>query len=467
MEHLISSEPLGLGYIASSLEKNGYDVKIEEMSLVTSEKEIENRIKMHHPDVVGVSCFTNFRYGAFRTLEIAKEVDPDIITLAGGSHATLMSDQVMKTQDKINFIVLGEGECTTVELLQTLEKNGDVKKVKGICFKKNKEIIYTEPRPLIEDLDILPFPARHLMDLSLYSDIGRDNYFKTIRGSEFHGEKISKFKKSFIMGSRGCPFSCQFCSISKFWCHRWRGRSPENVVDEMEYLSERFNIKVIGFNDDTFSVSIDRVIGICKEIIKRGLDIKWFSTTRADRVSIEMLEWMKKSGCFMIAYSPESGSQKILDNINKRITVKDIIKFHELCHKVELPVGIGLMVGNVGETNETIEETIKLLDVIRPEGVGVNLTTVYPATGLYELAKKQGFINDDDWLNPKFLAPIYTVENSMEQLMKWKQKIMMHYYLKIFGFKRVMNYCIENMEDVPKVLNYWLKRTFGKRHQIM
>jgi len=467
MEHLVSSEPLGLGYIASLLEKNGYDVSIEEMSLLNSEKEVRNRIKRHHPDIVGVTCLTNFRYGAFRTLEIAKEIDSNMITLIGGSHATFMFKQIIQKQNSIDFIVLGEGEYTTLELVQTLENDGDVKKVRGICFKKDKKITYTGYRPLIENLDELPFPARHLMDLDFYFDVGRDNFLNTVEGSRIDGKKITNFNRAFIMSSRGCPFNCYFCSISNFWEHRWRGRTPENVVDEIEYLIEKHNIQVFGFNDDTFSLDINRVIGICKEIIERGLDIKWLATTRADCISLEMLKWMKKSGCLMIADSPESGSQKILNNINKRFTVKQVIKSHELCHKVGLPVGVGLMIGNVGETHETIKETIKLLDIIRPDSCGVNLTTVYPATELYELAKKQGLVSDDDWLDPNFLAPIYTGETSMEQLLEWKKKVMTHFYLKIFGFRRAVKYGFENLEVVPTVLVYWLKRTFGRRHQIM
>jgi len=463
MEHLISSEPLGLGYIASLLEKNDFDVKIEEMSLMNSEKKIKNKIKHHHPDVVGVTCFTNFRHGAFRTLEIAKEIDSDIKTIIGGSHATLMWKQVMDNQKDIDFIVIGEGEYTTLELIQTLEKDGDIKKVKGICFKNKNKIFMNEQRQLINDLDELPFPARHLMDLSLYSDIGRDNFFDTLET----GEKISKMKKSFIMSSRGCPFSCQFCSTSVFWGHRWRGRSPENVVDEMEHLVQRYDIKVFGFNDDTFTVNNDRVIGICKEIINRGLDIKWFANTRSDCNSLNMLVWMKRAGCFEIAHSPESGSQKILNNINKRMTVGEILQSHELFRKSGLPVMVGLMVGNIGENHQTINDTIKFLDKAKPAGVGMNLTTVYPATGLYRVAKNQGFIKDEDWLNPNFLAPVYTVENSIEQLIEWKQKVMTHFYFKLFGLKRIVRYGYENIGSVPSVMVYWMKRTFGKRHQIM
>lgn len=232
-------------------------------------------------------------------------------------------------------------------------------------------------------------------------------------------------------------------------------------------MKDEYNIRIIGFNDDTLTLDNKRIIDICKEIIERGLDIRWFAGTRTDCVSFEMLKWMRKSGCFSIGDSPETGSQKILNIINKKFTVSRVIKSHAMYKKAGMSTTIGIMVGNPGETSRTIKATIKLLDKTRPDGCGINLTTVYPATGLYELAKRQGFIDDDYWLNSKNIAPVYTVEHSVEQLLEWKKEIMLHFWFRIFGFKRITKFALENPSTLATVFPYWLKRTFSKRSQIM
>jgi radical SAM superfamily enzyme YgiQ (UPF0313 family) len=304
------------------------------------------------------------------------------------------------------------------------------------------------------------------MNLDIYADVG-DKFFDTIPQSKIDGEKLTKFKKLYLMTSRGCPFGCQFCSTSVFWQHRWHGRTPKNIVDEIEHLMEKYNARVFGLNDDCFNVDQNRIIEMSKEIINRGLDIKWFCGGRADMQSLEMLKWMKKSGCFATGDALESGSPKILQTINKRFTVEHVLKAQKMYRDVGISTSIGIMVGNPGETNQTIKETIKILDMIKPDGVGINLTTVYPGTQLYELAKSQNFIRDTDWLKPDFLPPVYTVENSIETLMKWKQQIMTHFWFKIFGFKRAAKFVFDHPIDTPMTFVYWLKRTFGKRHQIM
>lgn len=460
----MASPPMGLAYIASMLEEGGHEVKISDMTMM-SEKEARREIKKYGPDIVGTSCLTNFRSGAFKIMEVAKDVDSDIITIMGGPHATYMNEQILE-HVPVDYIVMREGEYTTLELVQKLEKEKPVKKIKGISFKNGKKIVTTEPRGIIRDLDSLPLPSWHLLDLKLYDDIGY-NYYNTIKSSELDGKKITKYPMATIITSRGCPYCCQFCSTSSFFGHQWRARTPKNIVNEMELLYNKYKVRFFSFVDDNFTVSPQRVIDISKDIISRNLDIRWICTSRANITSFDMLKWIKKANCIAMGMSPESGSQKILNNIHKQLTVEQIIRTYKMCHKIGLDVNMALMVGNPGESEKTIQETIRVMDKIKPDMIGLNLTKVLPSTELYEIAKKQGFIKDEDWLDPDFMSPVYTVENSLQTLMSWKRKLMIHFYMKHFGVKKAARYVLENPESISTVSKHLLKRVFGGFQQIV
>ncbi len=414
-----SYPPLGLGYIAAVLEKEGYNVNLLDL-VDTAFEDIEIILKSEKPDVVGISCnLTDFRWGAFKLAQIAKRVNPNVVVAMGGSHATHMYKQILENFP-VDFIVRFEGELTILELVRALESNSDLRGVKGIAYKSENNVVRNEDRPPIADLDLLPFPAYRFFHLEKYV-----HYSSPVR---FKGKNVSELASSNMMTSRGCPYNCQYCSIATFW-RKCSFRSVPNVVDEIETLFKEYGITHFNFFDDVFTLDKERVIEICREIIRRKLDICWECVTRVDFVSTSMLEWMKKAGCLSISYGVESGSPTVLLAVNKRQTIAQIVNAFKLTHEAGMKAYILLMIGNPNETDQSINETAELLRLIKPDKIRATITMVYPATELYEKVKRKGLISDDYWLTEK-AAPIYTAENDVKQLKKWENKIIFSYYLQ-------------------------------------
>ena len=418
--------PLGLGYIAAVLEKNGYNAKVVDMFDYGWDK-VEESIRQESPDILGISCLTNARANSFRTAGIAKKINPKIKVILGGPHASFMYQQILEHYPA-DVIVIGEGEITALELARAFQEDKDLGNIAGIAFKNNGKINVTKERLFIDDLDSLPFPAHGQFDLKRYKKEGVD---------------VAKFMVD-IITSRGCPFKCLFCSSCNFWGKAWRHRSAKNIADELEYLKNNFGVEAFNFSDDIFTMRQDNVISLCKEIIDRRLNITWFAQSRVNCVSRPMLEWMKKAGCKTIAYGIESGSPEILKTIDKDITVEQAIEAFRITKEVGLNADAFFMVGNPGETEETIKETCALIDKIQPHHIVVSVTVIYPQSGLYELAKQNNLINDDYWLSEK-PAPAYTVEWPESKLSFWRMKVLFH-FLKSKGF----GYTVKKILSTPR-----------------
>jgi len=425
------SEPapsLGLLYLAGMLEKWKLDVNVVD----TFDMPFENTkviVRKEKPDIVGITSLTDMRFSALTIAKLIKKIDKKIIIVLGGSHATFFPEQILQHYPEIDYIVLGEGEHTFLELIKALYEKKDLENIPGIAFRKNNNIITTSPREMVKNLDELPFPAHHLLQWDRYTPSGVDR----------RDWKRSGRKYAVMITSRGCPYNCTYCSVIAFWGKRYRCRTPKNVVDEIEMLYRQFNVEHIAFNDDIFTLRMERVIEICKEIIKRNIRIQWTCATRVDFVSKDMLIWMKKSGCKNIYFGVESGSEKILQNIRKNTSIDQIINAYKLCKEVGIPAGMGIMIGNPGENRETIRETIRLMNKINPEGEpGIyNILTIFPNTEVYELAKNKGFINDNYWLTNK-AAPYYTVENSLRVLENFQLKIYLSHYWRKKDFFQII-----------------------------
>jgi radical SAM superfamily enzyme YgiQ (UPF0313 family) len=441
-----SYPPLGLGYLAAVLEKEGYDVKLIDM-IDTSFKDAERIIRGEKPQVVGISCnLTDFRWGAFELAKIAKRVDSNMVVVLGGSHATHLYKQILENFP-VDIIVRFEGEFAFLEVVKALETGSDLKSVKGIVYRDGGKIVKTEDRQAIDNLDSLPFPAYHFFDF--------DKYVHYASPVKFKGKNVSELKSSNMMASRGCPYHCKYCSISTFW-HSCRFRTVNNVVDEMEFLHENYGVTHFNFFDDVFTLDKARVEKLCREIIRRKLDISWECVTRVDFVSDDMLAWMKKAGCLSISYGVESGSPTVLNAVNKKQTLDQIVRAFHMTHKHGILAYILLMVGNPNESNNSIDETIDLLRIIKPDKIRTTLTMVYPATDLYSTCKEKGWIDDEYWLTKK-AAPIYTVENSVGQLQKWESKIVFSYYMqrgKIVKLLEILFYraFFKNLREIARRL---------------
>jgi len=421
--------PLGLLYLASVLEKEGHNVFVKDCyrnSWEEIKQELVELIKDYSPDIFGLSCNTLNRTSCFKLSKIVKEINPKIKIIIGGVHATSLYEQILLNYP-IDVVVLGEGEISTPKLIRALGKKRSIKKIRGIAFKDKNQIKFTGFEKPIHNLDEIPFPKH-----------------------EFCEDIIKKTKTATMITSRGCPFKCVFCSTSAYWGRRWRSRSVKNVVDEIEYLLKEFPyLERIIIPDDTFILDNQRVIEICNEILKRKIKIKWECSGRVDMVSKEMLVKLKEAGCDKITYGVESGSEKILESINKKITKEQIKRAIRLTNEVGLDYGTYLMVGNPGETWETLKQTVDFLKELKNLKVqSVGKLEIYPNTEIYELAKKQGIIDDSYWLTEK-TVPHYTFEHSEDELTEMAYYIVAKNQLNI-GMINFAVFCFKFFLQKPK-----------------
>ncbi len=372
--------PLGLAYIAAALEKEGYNVKVLDLLIdKMDEPSLYKTINEFKPDAAGFTAVTPVVKGAFKIAGKLKKINSNIITIIGGPHATAMADECL--ENSMDFVVSGEGEETITDLLYNIDSPENVL---SIVFKKNKSIIRTKERPFIQNLDTLPFPARHLFPaISKY------------KGQEALG---SLNPVGSIMTSRGCPYACKFCFKAVFG-NKFRARSAANVLSEWTHLVDQYKVKEIAIVDDSFTTDIKRVHEICDGIIKSGKKIRWSCPNgiRVDLGGYEMLKKMKDAGCYRVALGIESGSQKVLDSIGKKITLAQIEETVRNCRRAGIKTMGFYMLGNLGETQETMEETIKFAKKVNTDYAQFLIAIPYPGTALYDEIKKNGKLYITDW----------------------------------------------------------------------
>lgn len=385
-------QPLGIGYLGAVLEKAGHKVKIiDAPPLGYSVSQILEEAKKFGPEIVGITSVTADFYKAKKIGQrIKKEIG--CLVILGGPHLTAAPEEAIK-EDCFDYGVIGEGEVTLVELLKGLEGRKEKEEIRGIIFKKNGKIVKTPARPFIKNLDSLPFPARHLMPpLSSYHPTPA-SYKRLPVGS--------------MITSRGCPFQCTFCDRAVFG-NTYRFRSPKNVVDEIEVLIKDFKAREIRFWDDTFNFYPKRVIEICKEILKRKIEIPWTCLGRVNFIEEEMLNFMKKAGCWQISFGIESGNEEILKKIKKGITKEMVREALSKTKKAGIRTRGFFMLGLPGETEKTMRETIDFAKSLPLDVAGFYVTIPFPNTELYQEAQKR-----DELLNP----------NYSEYLMNFPEKI--------------------------------------------
>lgn len=389
--------PLGIGYLVGSLKRSHEVVAYHFNNIKRAREEIRENMVHSKPDIVGLTCSTFNRGFVREIIKLLKTIDRNIKIVVGGVHASFCYDQILR-QYGADVVVIGEGECVLLELCAAVEQNISLKTIKGIAYKENSEVILNPPRNPVNNLDELPMP-----------DYSYAHSF------------IEQSKMGFIITSRGCPVRCIFCSTSSFWGQKVRMNSVSRVVDEMEILISQFKVKKIFFHDDTFNLGIARVKAICKEIMDRGIKIEWGCSCRVTPVSEEMIACMVEAGCRHICWGIESGSEEILRTINKKISLSQIRNAFESCKKFSdvMSTGAFAMVGNPGESDRTIQDTVSFLNTI-PLTDRPSTSTLYilPGTSLYESLKRDGHIRDEDWFKYDSV-PRYTLENSRLRLSGW------------------------------------------------
>ncbi len=373
------SPPLGLAFLAAALEAAGMEVKILDLVVYPYSRQLlESLLKDFKPRMVGITAVTMTFDNAIRVIKHVRRLDPQILTVMGGPHVTFCAPQTLKDYPELDVIVLGEGEKTIVELAQAADHRHRWRAVNGIAFRHGTEICNTAVRELVQDLDTLPAPARHLLALGRYRALGMPISMTT---------------------SRGCPFKCIFCVGRKMVGARVRYRNPVNVVDELEYLNT-LNFNQINIADDLFTANKKHCQSVCDEILKRGLRIKWTSFARVDTVSEEMLISMKAAGCTAVSFGIESANSDILKTIKKGITLQQVVKAVEACNRAGVIPHASFILGLPGETPQTIKETMDFGEQLKKSGLsyGFHLLAPFPGTEVREQSRNYGIhILTDDW----------------------------------------------------------------------
>ena len=401
--------PLGIAYIAAMLERNGVTVKIlDSPALDIGHETVQKEIQSYSPDIVAVTSVTPTIESALKTAQISKKACPNAITVLGGYHPTFTYQEVLKN-DFVDIVVCGEGEQTMVEIVDAIENGKDLRKVNGIATRNFK----TPPREIIEDLDSIPFPARHLLPMDEYKILNM------------------KLTTGTIVSGRGCPYKCSFCASSAMHGQKLRLRSAENVVDEMEHLVNDHNIEMVAFMDDTFTLNKNRVYEICETIKDRGLDNYWGCTARVDTISEELLKTMKDAGFITMFLGVESADQQFLNEVNKKININRIKKTFELTKKYDMRTIASVVLGMPGDTKRSILSTIKFVKTLEPSYAVFSLATPYPGTDFYLKAASEKLIKINDWSKYTLLSPVLeTVDCSLEELKKLQKKAFKEFYLR-------------------------------------
>jgi len=359
------SPPLGLAFLAAALETAGIEVRILDLVVHPYSREmLESLLNDFKPQMVGITAVTMTFDNAIKVIRDIKQIDPDILTAMGGPHVSFCARETLTDFAELDFIVLGEGEKTVVELIREANRGRNWERINGIAFRRGADIHYTPARELIQDLDTIPAPARHLLALGRYRALGMPISMTT---------------------SRGCPFKCIFCVGRKMVGARVRYRDPVKVVDELEYLN------TLGFNqiniaDDLFTANKQHCLAVCDEIIGRNLQLKWTSFARVDTVSEEILTRMKSAGCTAVSFGIESANPEILKTIKKGITLQQVADAVDICKRVGIIPHASFILGLPGETPETIKETMDFGEALKKVGLsyGFHLLAPFPGTEVRE-----------------------------------------------------------------------------------
>jgi anaerobic magnesium-protoporphyrin IX monomethyl ester cyclase len=401
-------QPMDLAYVAAVLEKQQevlvIDVPNEGWNLLEEtggamyrqglkNDVIEDRLKNFKPELVVISVpFSGWARAAFQIAATVKGVDNGIKVAIFGLHPSARPNECLK-QENVDFVVIGEPELTVLELASALEKGGaaDLAQVKGIGFTQNGKVTITAPRPFIEDLDTLPFPARHLLPMK--------QFFEAAQRIPISGN----LKKPSIrmLTSRGCPQSCIFCSNKIVMGKKWRARSAENVVAEIEQIVKAYGVRQIDFLDDNIAFNRKRLETICDLLVQKRLHIEWCTPNgvRADSLDAELLAKMRAAGCRKILVAPESGVQRIVDDvIKKKQSLKRVEEVVAAAHKLGIKVGCFFILGLIGETKEDMKETISFAYKLRQLGAEYfyfSYATPLYGTELYRQAKEGGYLTAD------------------------------------------------------------------------
>lgn len=423
--------PADLMYLAAVAEKQGFEAKIADYS---QSGDYEADLREFKPDYLVVNIATPTLEHDLDAVKKAKEICPNITTVAKGAAFLTLGEKIVNEHNELDFGILGEAEDTLKDILDNKPKNN----ILGIYYKENDEVKFTGKRPFIEDLDSLPFPARHLVNNNIYRRPDNNKVQATIKVS------------------RGCPFHCFFCLATPVSGAKVRRRSPENIVAEIRECVEKYNIKNFLFWSDIFNIDKDWTMKLCQAIIDSGLKITWSANTRADTADYEMAKMMYKSGCRLVSIGVESGSQYMLEKMGKKITLNDVRRTVKVFKKAKIRIYNYFVIGLPWETEETVEETIKFAIELNSDFISFYTATPLPGSRFYDYALEHNLFDKETSFENAYYYPAVNTHNlTRERVFELHKAAVKRFYLRplyilkmlfrIRSFEEVKNYFTAGM----------------------
>ena len=423
--------PTDLMYLAAIAEREGLEAKIKDYS---QSGNLEQDLREFKPDYLVVNIATPSLEHDLDAIRKAKEINPEIITIAKGAAFLTLGEKILAEHEFLDFGILGEAEETLKEILEEQEKT----RILGIYYKENGNVKFTGNRAFIEDLDSLPFPARHLVDNSIYRRPDNNKVQATIKVE------------------RGCPFHCFFCLATPVSGAKVRRRSVENIVAEIRECVEKYNIRNFLFWSDIFNLDKKWTMDLCQAIIDSGLKITWSANTRADTADLEMAKMMYKSGCRLVSIGVESGSQEMLEKMGKNITLNDVRRTVKVFKQAKIRIYNYFVIGLPWETEETVEETIRFAIELNSDFISFYTATPLPGSRFYDYAKEHNLFDKETSFESVYFYPAvnthYLTKEIVFELHKSAIKI---FYLRplyilkmlsrIRSFAEIRNYFVAGM----------------------
>lgn len=403
--------PLGISYIAGVLEKEGHEVAILDVIASNLDEDgIRRRVREFKPDVAGVTTMTPTFFGTLESARIAKE--EGAVTVVGGPHLAIYPDETLSYRYQyIDYGISGEGEYAMLRLVDALDRKADPSGIEGLIYRTG-DVVRANPPAIVDDLDSLPFPAYHLLPMMSYDSI------------------IGLYPVSTMVTTRGCPYRCHFC-FKQPSDRKFRARSPAGVVDEMEMLAGRYGVREIMFYDDVLTLRRANVVGICEEVLRRSLGVKWEAPARVDNVDGQLLQLMRRAGCVRLRYGIESGDERILDLMDKKIDLRLAGDVFRMTREAGIETFAYFMIGYAHEDESTVRRTIDFAIDLDPDLVMFTVVTPLPQTPLYDLAREEGLISDDYWREFTMgRKPGQRIPYFMRDADRWVRKAYREFYFR-------------------------------------
>jgi len=380
--------PFYLAYSAALLKNNGFDVDVlDAIALDMDEEKFIEYIRKTSPEYLLFEITTpTVNYDLF-LVDKLKNIFKDLKIIVTGAHPTVFPEEILKNS-KVDFVLRGEYEEILLNLMNTLKNNGDLLSVKGIAFKKGENIVKTPETPLIEPLDKLPYPLREYFPAAWKSKptIYWDGFCQMRPAIQMHA-------------SRGCPYRCDFCLWNQviYRSGKYRTFSTKRVVDEMEYVKNKYGAREIYFDDDDFTINKNFVIEACEEIKKRNLKIKWSCMGDAININKRVMEKMSEAGCIGIKFGVESGSERVLKYLGKPVDLKKVRQIVRWCEYYKIKTHATFSLGLYNDDKESIEETKKFIYSLNVDTIQLSISTPFPGTEFYKKAEEDGFLRTKEW----------------------------------------------------------------------